>query len=192
MRRRAALPAAFLAAAAIAAAVAPGVAAADPPPVPVPSASACPAPGTLECFTYERYTNHKYGFSVDVPTFFVKKTGDADGRGQPFEYGSHARLRAWSMYNNPPMTLRQLYEDWTRRDGITFKSIAGNTWVVRGRAEGGRLFYSRSILSEGLITTVDVTYDRDLGDALEPILARLGASLLPLPGEGLRLPRGRI
>jgi hypothetical protein len=186
MRRRVALSLALIVGAA------PAVAAADSPVLVAPSASACPSPGTLECPTYERYVNHKYGFSVDVPTFFVKKTGDADGRGQPFEFGSRARIRAWAMYDNPPMTLRQLYEDWTRRDGITFKTIAGNTWVVRGKAEGGRLFYSRSILSEGLITTVDVTYDRDLGDALEPILAHLGATLMTLPGEGLRLPKGKI
>lgn len=153
---------------------------------------ACPSPGSIECPTYDRYTNHKYGFSVDVPTFFAKKAGDADGRGQPFEYGARARLRAWAMYDNPPMTLQQLYADWTRRAGLTFKAIAGNSWVVRGKAEGGRLFYSRSILSEGLITTVEVTYDGDLADALEPVLARVGASLMPLPGEGLRLPRGKI
>jgi hypothetical protein len=175
MRRRIALVFAL-------AAAAPGPAAAD---AATPSAPACPSPGGVECPVYERYVNHKYGFSVDVPTFFAKKTSEADGRGQPFEFGGRARLRAWAMVDNPPMTLQQLYGDWTRRDGLTFKSLAGNTWVVRGR-EGGRLFYSRAILADGIITTIDVTYDRDLADSFEPILARLGASLLIIPGEGLR------
>jgi hypothetical protein len=160
--------------------------AAAPPSAPVMSAGpGCESPGSLECPTYERFINRKYGFSVDVPTCFTRKTGDADGRGQPFEYGSKARIRAWAMFDNPPMTLQQLYADWTRRDGLTFKALAGNTWIVRGR-EGGRLFYSRSILSEGLITTVDVAYDKDIADSIEPVLARMGASLQPLPGEGLR------
>jgi hypothetical protein len=161
----------------------PCVASADP--VAPPDASTCPAPGALECPVYERYVNHKYGFSVDLPTFFVKKTGDADGRGQPFEFGSRARVRAWAMFDNPPMTVQQLYGDWTRRDGITFKSLAANTWVVRGR-EGGRLYYSRSILADGIITTVEISYDKDLADTFEPILARTGASLLTLPGVGIR------
>jgi len=168
---------------AAAAALLPGAAAAEPPAA--LSAAKCASPGSLECPVYERYENHKYGFSVDLPTFFVKKAGDADGRGQPFEYGSKARVRAWAMFDNPPMTVKQLYADWTRRDNVTFKSLAMNTWVVRGR-EGARLYYTRSILSEGIITTVEISYDPDLADAIEPILARAGASLMTVPGQGIR------
>jgi hypothetical protein len=145
----------------------------------------CTPPGSLECPAYERYENHKYAFSVDVPAFFVRKPADADGRGQPFEYGGKVRIRAWAMFDNPPMSLEQLYGDWTRRDGVTFKTLAMNTWVVRGK-DGGRLFYSRSILADGIISTVEVTYAPEVADAMEPVLARLGASLMVLPGAGLR------
>ena len=150
-----------------------------------PPAPTCASPGAPECPAFERYVNHKYGFSVDLPTFFVKKTGDADGRGQPFEYGSKARVRAWAMFDNPPMSVQQLYADWTRRDGITFKTLAMNTWIVRGR-DGQRFYYTRSILADGIISTLEIAYDRDLADLFEPILARSGASLMTLPGEGIR------
>jgi hypothetical protein len=163
--------------------LAPSRAVADP--VAPPVASSCLAPGTLECPTYERYVNHKYGFSVDVPAFFVKKAADADGRGQPFELGTRVRVRAWAMFDNPPMTVQQLYGDWTRRDGVTFKTLTMNTWVVRGH-EGQRLYYTRSILADGIICTVEVSYERDVADAIEPILARMGATLMTLPGEGIR------
>jgi hypothetical protein len=150
-----------------------------------PAAPTCATPGAIECPVYERYVNHKFGFSVDLPTFFVKKAGDADGRGQPFEYGTRARIRAWAMFDNPPMTVQELYGDWTRRDGITFKTLAMNTWVVRG-GDRGRLYYTRSILADGIISTVEISYDRELADAFEPILARTGASLMILPDEGVR------
>jgi hypothetical protein len=157
---------------------------ADPAP-----AGPCAPPGTLACPAYERYENHRYGFSVDVPAFFTRKPADADGRGQPFDYAGKARIRAWAMYDNPPMSVEQLYGDWTRRDGVTFKSLAMNAWVVRGVVrdkDGGRLFYSRSILADGIISTVEVTYMPELADSLEPILARLGASLMVVPGVGAR------
>src|SRR5258708_24313785 len=81
----------------------PAVASADT--APDPSASpACATPGSLECPTYQRFTNHKYGFSLDVPTLFVKKTGDADGRGQPFEHVSNARTRPRARFHHPPLT----------------------------------------------------------------------------------------
>ena len=89
------------------------------------------------------------------------------------------------MFDNPPMTVQQLFGDWTRRDGITFKALAVNTWVVRGK-DGGRFYYSRSILADGIICTIEIAYDRDLADLFEPILARSGPSLMPLPGEGIR------
>src|SRR5580658_3526281 len=138
----------------------------DPPPVSTasqlpPSPPACADAGSPECPTYERYVNHRYAFSVDVPTFFVKKGADADGRGQPFEYGPNVRIRAWAMVDSPPnpgdppMTVEQLY-------------------------------YSRSILADGVIATVEIRYDPSLADALEPIVARLGASLMTIPGEGVR------
>lgn len=150
---------------------------------------ACADAGSLACPTYERYVNLRYGLSVDVPTFFTKRGADADGRGQPFEYGSRdqsARARAWAMVDSPqapggpPMTVAELYGDWTRRDNVTFKTLAMNTWVVRG-SEHARLYYSRSILADGIIKTIEVHYDPALADAFEPIVARMGASLMALP-----------
>jgi hypothetical protein len=170
----------------------------ESPPQSSPEAAstACADAGSIGCPTYARYVNPRFAFSVDVPTFFVKKDADADGRAQNYEYRSKARIRAWAMYDSPPrpedppMTVEQLYGDWTRRDGVTFKTLAVNTWVVRG-AEHGRLFYSRSILADGIIATIEIRYDPSLADDFEPIVARLGASLMTIPGEGARQKKGR-
>lgn len=171
-----------VAASAVDAGVEPADAAAD--------ADFCADGGPLGCPTYVRYVNEKFAFSVDVPSFFARRGADADGRGQPFEYGKKAKARAWAMYNVPVMTVEQLYADWGRRDNVTFKTVAANTWVVRG-SERGRLYYSRSILADGVIATIEVSYDPALADAFEPILARMGASLMTLPGQGVRAKAGR-
>jgi hypothetical protein len=144
--------------------------------------------GGLKCPAFSRYVNDKFAFSVDVPTFLAKKGADADGRGQPFAYavnGRAIRVRAWAMYNAPVMSVEELFGDWGRRGKVSYKGIAGNTWFVRG-TENGQLFYMRSILSDGVITTIEVTYDPAFSDDLEPILARMGASLMTLAGEGVR------
>ncbi len=144
--------------------------------------------GSPACPVYARYVNEKFSFSVDVPTFLAKKGADADGRGQPFAYiagGKRIRVRAWAMYNAPVMTVDELFGDWSRRGRVSYKAVAGNTWVVRG-SENGQLFYMRSILSEGIITTIETTYDPAFADDYEPILARMGASLMTIPGKGVR------
>jgi hypothetical protein len=154
-----------------------------------PSASACPPEAGPACPVYERYVNPKFAFSVDVPTFFTRKGADADGRGQPFAYGAKARARAWAMYNVPQMSLAELFGDWTRRAGITFQAVAMNTWVVRGQ-ENGKYYYSRSILADGIIASIEITYDAGLAEAMEPILARMGPSLQVLAGQGPRASKG--
>ncbi len=147
-----------------------------------PSREPCAPDAGPSCLVYERYVNAKFAFSVDVPTFFTRKGADADGRGQPFAYGTKARARAWAMYNVPQMSLAQLYADWTRRPGVTFQALAMNTWIVRGKDEG-RFYYSRSVLVDGIIATIEVSYDPSLADVFEPVLARMGPSLQVLPDQ---------
>ncbi len=151
-----------------------------PPPAPT-----CPPDAGASCPGYERDVNAKFAFSVDVPTFFATLGADADGRGQPYAYGTKARARAWAMYNVPTMSLAQLFGDWTRRAGVTFQALAMNTWVVRGK-DGDRYYYSRSILADGIIVSIDISYDPSLAEAFEPILARMGPSLQVLQGQGAR------
>ena len=67
---------------------------------PVQAPAACSSPGSIDCPSYERYENRKFGFTVDLPTFFTRRPPDADGRGQPFEYGGKARVRAWASTNS--------------------------------------------------------------------------------------------
>ena|SRR5579872_2262601 len=143
---------------------------------------------TPACPVYARYVNERFAFSVDVPTFLVRKGADADGRAQSFAYtsaGRKIRVRAWAMYNAPVMTVDQLFGDWCRRGRVSFKSIAGNTWVVRG-AENGQLYYMRSNLSDNIITTIEAVYDPAYADDFEPVLARMGSTLMTMPGQGVR------
>ncbi len=149
--------------------------------------------GSPVCPTYVRYMNDKFAFSVDVPAFLVRKGADADGRAQSLGYaanGKKIRVRAWAMFNAPVMTVDQLFGDWSRRGKVTYKSVAGNTWVVRG-SENGQLFYMRSNLADGIITTIEAVYDPSFEEAFEPVLGRMGASLMTLPGLGMRAKNDR-
>ena len=151
-------------------------------------AAACGDGGTPTCPVYSRYVNDRFAFSVDVPTFLARKGADADGRAQSFAYtsgGRKIRVRAWAMYNAPGMTVEEHCGDWCRRGKVSFKSIAGNTWVVRG-AENGQLYNLRSNPTDGIITTIEAVYDPSFADDFEPALSRMGATLMTIPGQGVR------
>jgi hypothetical protein len=137
-------------------------------------------------FEYVSYTNAKFGFSVDVPAFFVKGPADGDGRGQPWGWKGKATMRAWGMYNVPVMTKEALFGDWTRRSGVLTKESGDNWWVVTAKDGPTKLWYSKSYLEGGVITTAELSYDVSLKDELAPILEHIGASLKP----GSRVKRG--
>ena len=124
-------------------------------------------------------TNEKFGFSCEYPASLLLKPRDSDGRGQSlYSKDGKVDMRCWAMYSHQPA--KELYEDWVRRPGLTFKELTDNEWTVAG-AENNQLFWSRSVLADGLITTVEVHYDKSLKDTMEPMAKHSMASLKLLP-----------
>ena len=149
---------------------------ASPHAAPV-AASAADAGPPVE---YKTYTNDKWGFAVDVPTLFSRelKSGPGSRFLWPSATGTRAEMYAWGAhYVNTP--IQDLYADWTRRP-LTFKELKGNVFVVRGK-EGGRLFYSRSILQDGMLTTVEIDYVPELAEWVEPVILHVNESYKFVP-----------
>ena len=92
-----------------------------------------------------------------------RRPADADGRGQPFELGSQGAHPRVGHVRQPADDREQLYGDWTRRDGITFKTLAMNTWVVRGRRGRPPLLHAVDPRRRHHLT-VEVSYDREVAD----------------------------
>ena len=128
---------------------------------------------------YAQLSNEKFAFTADYPTFFIPRSPDGDGRGQTFHWKTKATLRAWAMYALDSIT--SLYADWVRRPGITFKEQKDDYWIVAG-TDGTELYYSRSVLADGLITTLEVHYDAALKDYFAPIQEHVTSSLKMLDG----------
>lgn len=132
---------------------------------------------------YPLHINTTWAFSCEIPPSFLPLPKDADGRGQTFEWKERrAKLRAWAMASKQPA--RELFGDWTRRDGLKHKRLEGNEWWVGGSDRGIR-FESRSVLKDGIISTVEVHFEPKDERELAP-LAEYILSTLALTQGGLR------
>jgi hypothetical protein len=143
-----------------------------------------PEDAGVDAGSFALLTNDHFGFSCEYPDFFLKQPADGDGRGQSlYTKDRKATMRCWAMYSHQPA--QELYDDWVRRPGLTEKRLDGNTWVVAGR-EDNMDFYSKSVLADGLITTVEMHWDPSLGSTYTPLAHHATDSLQLLP-LGVRL-----
>lgn len=145
--------------------------------------------GASDAVSYVLHTNEAWGFSCEVPATFQKRPADSDGRGQGFFWKNKATMRAWAAANSPRMSLKALFEDWTRRTGILEKEMhedpdaAGDEkgyrgwWRVVAKEPGGKIWFTKSFVADGLLTTVELTYDAAAKDEMEPIAQRVTSSL---------------
>jgi hypothetical protein len=105
-------------------------------------------------------------------------------------------MRAWAQANSPRMSLKALYDDWTRRTGILEKEMhddpeaQGDEKGYRGwwrvvAKEGDKIWHTKSFVSDGLLSTAELTYDASMKDTFAPIAEHVTSSLKLLP-TGLR------
>ena len=147
-------------------------------------ASASLDAGDLPAVEYATYKNPRYAFTVDVPTFFTPKPADANGAGQAYHWKTRATMRAWGAANSSGIKPKEYYEDWVRRPGVTDKKLDGNTWFVAGK-ENGRIYFSRCVMEDKMLTVVDIEYEEALASFFLPIREHVATSFTLL-AEGPR------
>ena len=148
-------------------------------PTPLPRASLAALPGTgpasvLPAFTYRPYSNGRFGFAVEVPSFFVPSRPPDNDDGQEWKWGSRATLTAAGMYAFEPIaeSCERLFKETA---GLTYKSSTTTSCVATGSANG-KIHWARTALSKGVMFDVWLDYDESLKAAFDPIVEHVSAS----------------
>jgi len=108
----------------------------------------------------------------------TKNPASANDAGQSFSWKSKASMRAWGFANSAHLTPKSLYEDWARRQGVTFKAGDDAGWTVAG-ADRGKSYYSRCVYGADVVVCVEIQYDADIKDDFEPKAKHIAQSLKP-------------
>jgi hypothetical protein len=156
------------------------VASAFPPAVAsvAPSATAAPSAsvsaGVTPALVYARYGNPRFGFSVDVPTFFAASPPPTNGDGQEWTWGGRATMTASGM-NAMGMTTKEGCAGDAKRKGMTAHSLTATDCWVTGR-DGGRIFWEKTQLAGDVVYSLRFDYEERLKDAFDPLVAHVNAS----------------
>lgn len=120
--------------------------------------------------SYRHYSNEKYTYSVNYPSYLVPG-GESDAQdGQCFSSSSKSlKMKVWGCYSNwmngDEMTLAE-QRDWMLAHlagddlpapKVTYRA-QGNNWFVISGTSSGNVFYQRTIKEGDSFATVLITY----------------------------------
>jgi len=136
----------------------------------------------------QRYTNPRFGFSVDVPEGFVKEEpGPANGDGAHFKdgqasVGASGENNVWSKDwpgldtpATPSSEFRRAIRG--RRETITYKALLKDGYAISGTDKSGMVFYIRKWVGDGSMNTLWWSYPKDAG--LDDAVSQTVASFSP-------------
>lgn len=127
-------------------------------------------------FTYNSYTNSRFGFTVQYPTTFAQAPPPTNNDGRQF-YNGEATILAYGSHLNvlgENETIETYYNQALEdaSGSITYKRL-GDDWYVISYRAGTNTVYERTIIGESIISTVIITYPSGKQDYYEPMVTHI-------------------
>ena len=114
-----------------------------------------------ENFTYQTYTNTRYGFTVEYPTTFTVGQAPTNNDGRNF-YNEEFTMVAYGSHTNIIEQNETIETYYNRALGnasgpVAYKRL-GNNWYAISYTTGSNIVYEKSIINDGVIFTLNMTY----------------------------------
>ena len=147
--------------------------------VPPPSPVAIP-----QKVGYARYTNPRFGFAVDYPTFIKLEPPPENGDGQTFTYFDKISMKTWGIHNVGNDTIDMLAKSAAKdqvdpkddpKKAITYQAKSKDGFVVSG-TRGSKIFYLKEKLVDGVVYAVLLEYDTSVKLEMGPIVTHVAES----------------
>ena len=130
---------------------------------------------------YFRYTNARYGYSIDYPSLFSPGAPPTNNDGRAFRSrDGRSSLTVYGTNNALNQGLDEAYHVLLREKGrnVTYKASDGNWFVVSWR-ERGLIFYQKVYHGPGSCNGFVLSYPASQRTRFDPIVARLAGSFRP-------------
>lgn len=141
------------------------------------AASVCPAQQTIQ---YKVYRNARFDYVISYPSRLLVPQGEAtNGDGQKFatKDGS-AELIVFGSNNALDQTLEEAFNEAKSITGdrvVTYQTMKQDWFVVSG-SEGGRIFYQKTYLRNGVFKTMRIEYAEHLKNTYDAVTTKVSLS----------------
>ena len=133
---------------------------------------------------YARYTNPRFGFAVDYPTFIKLEAPPENGDGQTFTYFDKISIKTWAIHNVGNDTVDTLAKSAAKdqvdpkddpKKAITYQQKTKDGFVVSG-TRGSKIFYLKEKLVDDAVYAVLLEYDTSVKLEMGPIVTHVAES----------------
>ena len=132
---------------------------------------------------FRTYRNARFNYSISYPANLLVPQGEADnGDGQKFlSSDGRTEMIVYGSNNSLNQTLRQLYDAETQTTAgggnrrVTYQLLKPGWFVVSGTV-GERIFYQKTLLTNGVLKTFRIEYDENAKGTFNPVTTRIAGS----------------
>lgn len=130
----------------------------------------------MESFSYNTYTNARFGFSVEYPTTFTQGPEPTNGDGREL-YNEDSIIIASGSHINVLEDNETIETHYNRALENISSPIAyqrlGSDWYVISYKDGSNTVYEKAIIGEDIISRVVITYPSSKQEYYEPMVTRI-------------------
>jgi hypothetical protein len=127
--------------------------------------------------SYKKYSNSRFGFSIDNPDTFITKVvpDNNDGIILASPEGD-TELTVSGINNVLNETAQSLYSKLLKEHSNAAYKKQEDNWLIVSWTEGDKIYYQKSIVGAGSIDTFLIKYPIKLKDAYDSIVTHLNLS----------------
>ncbi|MDU4892181.1 MAG: hypothetical protein E6344_02695 [Clostridium sp.] len=128
-------------------------------------------------YTYNKYENPRYGFSIDYPSFLTEAKESQNGDGIILQNKENTIVVILSGVNNAlHKTSKELYEGYLNNTrGVVYKKRIGNSFMIAAE-NGNNSYFIYEVAGEGSINTFIVGYPKEDSKEFDKIIKEMKKS----------------
>lgn len=128
---------------------------------------------------YRKYTNSRYGFSINVPANFKTNPPPTNGDGRSFYDDYGATFVVWGAHNVLDETVSHALNEALSNHLNVAYSASGKDWYVISYREAGYIVYEKYFISAGFINGWSFKYPVSQASVMNPVCSAVARTFKP-------------
>ena len=121
---------------------------------------------------FNSYQNPRFNYTITYPSFLTKRQDSENGDGCKFYMDDNTYLVVSGMYNALDESITSRYNE-CKSKSVTYSIQKDNWFVISDYTSNGNIFYTKTVLQNGVFFTATFYYPAKDKDKYNPVIKRI-------------------
>lgn len=122
--------------------------------------------------TFNSYQNSRFNYTITYPSFLNKRQESENGDGCKFYMDDNTYLIVSGMYNALDESIISRYNEYKSKS-VTYSIQKGNWFVISDYTSNGNIFYTKTVLQNGVFFTATFYYPAKDKDKYNSVIKKI-------------------